>query len=182
MSSISVVYDNLSNLILLKNRTLRTPEHYNFMSQNKGRIKCVISDNENDIEYVDTLNIPTVVWCNEDKLILPTERDEEKKGTLLYYDKKYIWQFSDYAEKEGLRYPIVSLDERSISIFESCHPRVNVNITPPFNKPDTLIMFAYDEEVINQIDPRYVIIYDNYKVNLASIMSIGDKRVMDIHE
>jgi hypothetical protein len=52
-------------------------------------------------------------------------------------------------------------------------------VLPPNTKPKPveLIMFAYDENIVNEIDPEKVFLFDPYGVNMASELSVGDSRV-----
>jgi hypothetical protein len=122
--------------------------------------------------------MPALIWADEKPVILPTQRDLEHRGAQIYYDKKYIWQFNEYENKEKL--PVVSLDERSIETFPLCHPQSGV-IHPPRMNVEKLIMFGYDEGVIDTLNPLSVKIYDKYGVNMSKEMSFGDNRVIGVY-
>jgi hypothetical protein len=161
--------------IVVKNATLRTPEIYSFLQ--KLQPSAVITDKEMDIPYLDHfLDTTKKVWAQE----IPFEPPIDKVygPPALYYDKRYIWQFNEYVERHEF-VPPISFDERSIEVFSRCHPVGGMYVLPPsaIATPETLVMFAYDEQAIDAIKPKRVVIYDPYGVNMAEIMAIGDERV-----
>lgn len=181
VSPLSVTWDCFDDTILVKNRTFRTPEHLAYLQRGRA-IKQVVTDKEIDIPYLERAlgGNKAVVWQAEKPFEPPVEK--QHKGECIYYDKRYIWQFNEYIERYGLKQPI-SFDERSIDMFHKCHNVPNVDVLPPstVTKPETLVMFAYDEEVIDAINPQRIAIYDPYGVNMADVTSIGDERVVLIN-
>lgn len=179
LSPLSSVWDMFDNTILVKSQTLRTPEHFAFLKRytDLGMVRGVITDKNTDKNYLKQIGIDNVsTWQAEKPFEPPTEK--EYGDVLIYYDKRYIWQFNEYVERYGLSQPI-SFDQRSIDMFDKCHQLPNVQVIPPkaAMTPRMLIMFAYDEEVIDAINPQKVMIFDPYGVNKANEMSVGDDRV-----
>lgn len=174
MSPLSSVWDLLDDIILIKNETLRTPEHFAFLTKNSEKISKVITDKEMDVAYLNGLN--SVVWETEKPFEPPIEKVYADRA--IYYDKRYIWQFNEFVEKYGYVQPI-SFDDRSIDLFNRCHPHVRGEILPPSAvvTPSELIMFAYDERVIDAIKPQKVAVFDPYGVNMTKDMIVGDERV-----
>jgi hypothetical protein len=160
---------------VVKNATLRTPEIYSFLQ--KLNPKAVVTDRQMDVPYLDHfLDATKMVW-EQDKPFEPPV-DKQYGLPVIYYDKRYIWQFNEYVERFDFAPPI-SFDKRSIEIFTRCHPVSGMYVLPPnaIGTPETLIMFAYDEQVIDTIKPKKVTIFDPYGVNMAQVMSMGDERV-----
>lgn len=167
--------DRFDKMVLIKNGTLRTPEHIAFIERNNGRILSIISDKEIDKPFIAAVGSNPLIWVAEKEFEPPV--DKEYGRPCIYYDKQYIWQFNMYVERLPL-FQVVSLDERSIEMFPRCH-NINTNILPvtAVTRPERLIMFAYDEQVIDRIEPKEVLIYDPYGANRAYMTSIGDDRV-----
>lgn len=160
---------------VVKNATLRTPEIHSFLQ--KLQPSAVITDKEMDVPYIDHfLDATKKVWAQEVPFEPPIEKVHGPPA--LYYDKRYIWQFNEYVEKHEF-IPPISFDTRSIEMFPRCHQINGAQVLPPsaIATPETLVMFAYDEQVIDVIKPKQVTVYDPYGVNMAEIMAIGDKRV-----
>lgn len=176
MSLLSPVWDSLDKpFILVKNRTLRTPEHYLFMVKNKSKIELVVTDKEMDGEYLESIGVKTAVLEAEKPFEPPTEKVYGEK--VIYYDKRYIWQFNEYVERYGWFQP-VSYDNRSIELFTKCHGfKSGILPVKTVKTPEQLIMFTYDEEVIDAMKPKEVLIYDPYQVNMAKETAVGDERV-----
>lgn len=186
LSPLSSVWEEIGQLIVLKNQTLRTPEHFSFLIRNKERIEYVVTDKEMDIPYLSQANLQTRVWDVEKEFEPPIEKVYGPDA--IYYDKRYIWQFNEYFDGKhqvvgNTKFPqAVSFDNPSIELFPRCHPNAHVQVVPPntVTTPNRLIMFAYDEEVIDRISPKEVLIYDPYNVNRAVEMSVGDDRVVGV--
>lgn len=175
-SPLSAIFDDFDtdNLIVLKDETLRTPEILNFLKQKS--VECVITDSEIDTAFIANYAKSAMVWRIEQKYSPPDDR--KKVEQLIYYDKQYIWQFNEFAEKYG-EVQAVSHDERSRETFLLCHPKAKSKVVPPnlLGAPTELILFAYDEKVIAALDPEVVTIFDPYGVNMAKELSVGDERV-----
>lgn len=176
MANISTVFDSIKNIVVLKNRTFRTPEILSFMEQQSDNIVEFVTDTNDDIPLLAKYDKPIHIWAVEEKFKPPTADDRE--GQLCYYDKQYIWQFNELIERFGFIQP-VSYDSRSIETFPLCHPGFKGKILPPNTKkrPLELVMFAYDENIIKQIDPEKVLIFDPYGVNRARELAVGDEKV-----
>lgn len=177
MSPLSSGWDMFDNIVVVKSYTLRTPEHYAFLKRYTKSINRVVTDKEIDKDYLKQIGVNNVsVWQAEKPFEPPIEK--EYGDPCIYYDKRYIWQFNEYVERYGLLQPI-SFDQRSIDMFDKCHQLPNVQVVPPkaARTPSVLIMFAYDEEIIDAINPHKVMIFDPYGVNKAAEMFVGDDRV-----
>lgn len=186
LSPLSSIWEEIGQLIILKNQTLRTPEHFSFLVRNRERVEYVVTDKEMDVSYLSQADLQAEVWSVEKEFEPPIEKVYGLDA--IYYDKRYIWQFNEYFDGKHLvigntKFPqAISFDSPSIELFPRCHPNAHVQVVPPntITTPKRLIMFAYDEEVIDRISPKEVLIYDPYNVNRAVEMSVGDERVVRV--
>ena len=184
MTNISSVYEDVNcPTTVLKNGTLRTPAHLDFLTAMGDRLTRVVTNREIDIDYLKAIkDVEVSVWRDEDPLILPTERDREKNLSVVYYDKQYAWQFNEVFPLISVN-SVVTYDKRSAEVFPLCHFGAKIiDAKLVENNVNTLIMFGYDEGVIDKINPHHVIIHDKRAVNSARIMARGDKRVEVLDE
>lgn len=181
LSPLSPCWDMFDSISLIKNGTLRTPEHFAFLKRYSelGVISGVVTDKEQDKIYLKQFGISNVsVWQAEKPFEPPIEKTYGEP--CIYYDKQNIWQFNEFVERYGVLQPI-SFDQRSIDMFPKCH-HYNIEVLPPtaVTRPERLFMFSYDEQVIDRINPKQVIIFDPYGVNMAREMMAGDSRVVEV--